>query len=146
MTPHKEKELNAMLQLVGEAEDIVVNTNRPLDDFGRLMHESWQIKRTLTQKISNSNIDEIYEAGLSAGALGGKLLGAGGGGFMLFYVPPEKREALRLRLKKLLCVPFTFSTKGAEVVVYEPEVMYDQSLASERRFVYGEAPQLQKQI
>lgn len=146
MTPHRKRELDAMLQLVGEAEDIVVNTNRPLDDFGRLMHESWQIKRTLTRKISNSNIDEIYEAGLSAGALGGKLLGAGGGGFMLFYVPPEKREALRLRLKKLLCVPFTFSTKGAEVVVYEPEVMYDQSLASERRFVYGEAPQLQKQI
>jgi D-glycero-alpha-D-manno-heptose-7-phosphate kinase len=146
MTPHKKKELDAMLQLVGEAEDIVVNTNRPLDDFGRLMHESWQIKRTLTQKISNSNIDEIYEAGLSAGALGGKLLGAGGGGFMLFYVPPEKREALRLRLKKLLCVPFTFSTKGAEVVVYEPEVMYDQALSSERRFVYGDAPQLLKQI
>jgi D-glycero-alpha-D-manno-heptose-7-phosphate kinase len=146
MTPHKKKELDAMLQLVGEAEDIVVNTNRPLDDFGRLMHESWQIKRTLTQKISNSNIDEIYEAGLSAGALGGKLLGAGGGGFMLFYVPPEKREALRLRLKKLLCVPFTFSTKGAEVVVYEPEVMYDQTLSSERRFVYGDAPQLLKQV
>jgi D-glycero-alpha-D-manno-heptose-7-phosphate kinase len=146
MTPHKKKELDAMLQLVGEAEDIVVNTNRPLDDFGRLMHESWQIKRTLTQKISNSNIDEIYEAGLSAGALGGKLLGAGGGGFMLFYVPPEKREALRLRLKKLLCVPFTFSTKGAEVVVYEPEVMYDQTLSSERRFVYGDAPHLLKQI
>jgi len=57
---------------------------------------------------------------------------------MLFYVPPEKREALRLRLKKLLCVPFAFSTKGSEVVVYEPEVMYDQSLATERNFVYGQ--------
>jgi D-glycero-alpha-D-manno-heptose-7-phosphate kinase len=146
VTPHKKKELDAMFQLVGEAEDILVNTNRPLDDFGRLMNESWQIKRTLTQKISNSNIDEIYEAGLSAGALGGKLLGAGGGGFMLFYVPPEKREALRLRLKKLLCVPFAFSTKGSEVVVYEPEVMYDQALAAERRFVYGDAPQLLKQV
>ncbi|MGB8030167.1 MAG: hypothetical protein WCF30_10935 [Terracidiphilus sp.] len=73
-----------------------------------------------------------------AGALGGKLLGAGGGGFILFYVPREKREALRLWLKRLLCVPFTFSTKGSEVVVYEPEVMYDQVLAAERRFVYGE--------
>jgi hypothetical protein len=57
---------------------------------------------------------------------------------MLFYVPPDKREALRLRLKKLLCVPFTFSTKGSEVVVYEPEEVYDQSLAAERDFVYGE--------
>ncbi len=138
MTPHKKRELDAMLQLVGEAEDIVVNTNRSLDEFGRLLHESWQIKRTLTQKISNREIDEIYQAGLSAGALGGKLLGAGGGGFMLFYVPPEKREALRLRLKKLLCVPFTFSTKGSEVVVYEPEVMNDQSLATERNFVYSQ--------
>jgi D-glycero-alpha-D-manno-heptose-7-phosphate kinase len=145
MTPHKKRELNAMLQLVGEAEDIVVNPNRSLDEFGRLLDESWQIKRTLTQKISNSEIDEIYEAGLSAGALGGKLLGAGGGGFMLFYVPPEKREALRLRLKKLLCVPFAFSTKGSEVVVYEPEVMYDQSLATERNFVYGQDMCLQNE-
>ena len=64
---------------------------------------------------------------------------------MLFYVPPEKREALRLRLKKLLCVPFNFSSKGSEVVVYEPEVMYDQALATERRFVYSDAPSLQKQ-
>jgi D-glycero-alpha-D-manno-heptose-7-phosphate kinase len=145
MTPHKKRELDAMLQLVGEAENIVVNPNRSLDEFGRLLHESWQIKRTLTGKISNPEIDEIYQAGLSAGALGGKLLGAGGGGFMLFYVPPEKREALRLRLKKLLCVPFTFSTKGSEVVVYEPEVMYDQSLATERNFVYGQDTPLQNE-
>ncbi len=138
MTPYKERELNTMLQMVGEAESIVLNTSRSLDEFGRLMHESWQIKRSLTQKISSHNIDEIYQAGLSAGALGGKLLGAGGGGFMLFFVPPDKREALRQRLKKLLCVPFTFSTKGSEVVVFEPEQTYDQSLASERSFVYDE--------
>jgi D-glycero-alpha-D-manno-heptose-7-phosphate kinase len=138
MTPHKKQELSAMLQLVSEAEDIVVNPNRPLQEFGRLLHENWQLKRSLTQKISNANIDEIYEAGLSAGALGGKLLGAGDGGFMLFFVPPEKREALRLRLKKLLCVPFTFSAKGSDVVVYEPEELYDQSLATERNLVYGQ--------
>jgi len=138
MTPHKKRELDTMLQLVNEAEDIVASPNRPLQELGSLLHESWQIKRTLTQKISNANIDEIYQAGLSAGALGGKLLGAGGGGFMLFFVPPEKREMLRLRLKKLLCVPFTFSTKGSEVVVYEPEELYDQSLAAERNLVYGQ--------
>ena len=74
-----------MLQFVDEAESIVTNPGRPLDEFGRLLHEGWQIKRSLTQKITNPQIDEIYEAGLSAGALGGKLLGAGGGGFMLFY-------------------------------------------------------------
>jgi D-glycero-alpha-D-manno-heptose-7-phosphate kinase len=142
VTHQRKKELEAMLQCVQEAETIVRNTSRSLDDFGRLLHESWQIKRTLTQKITNPAIDEIYEAGLSAGALGGKLLGAGGGGFMLFYVPPERREALRTRLKKLLCVPFAFSTKGSQVVVYEPEESYDKSLASERGEIYGTEPSL----
>jgi D-glycero-alpha-D-manno-heptose-7-phosphate kinase len=138
MTPHKTQELNNMLQLVSEAEAIVTNSNRGLDEFGRLLHESWKIKRSLTQKISNSHIDEIYQAGLSAGALGGKLLGAGGGGFMLFFVPPERREALRTRLKKLLCVPFHFSNRGSHVVVYEPEEVYDKSLIKERSEVYAE--------
>jgi D-glycero-alpha-D-manno-heptose-7-phosphate kinase len=137
MTPHKKRELEMMLQLVDEAEAILTSPNRSLDDFGRLLHESWQIKRTLTGKITNASIDEIYEAGRSAGALGGKLLGAGGGGFMLFFVPPEKREALRQRLKKLLCVPFSFSSKGSEVVVYEPEAPYDQALTQERSVVYA---------
>jgi D-glycero-alpha-D-manno-heptose-7-phosphate kinase len=137
ITPQKEKELRTMLALVDEAEGIVTNPNRPIGDFGRLLHESWQIKRTLTQRITTSNIDEIYEAGMSAGALGGKLLGAGGGGFMLFFVPPERREAVRERLKKLLCVPFTFSNKGSQVVVYEPEEEYEKSLSEERSFVYA---------
>jgi D-glycero-alpha-D-manno-heptose-7-phosphate kinase len=138
MTPHKTQELNNMLQLVSEAEAIVTDAKRGLDEFGRLLHESWKIKRSLTQKISNSHIDEIYQAGLSAGALGGKLLGAGGGGFMLFFVPPERREALRTRLKKLLCVPFHFSNRGSHVVVYEPEEVYDKSLVKERSEVYAE--------
>jgi D-glycero-alpha-D-manno-heptose-7-phosphate kinase len=138
MTPHKKQELDTILQLVDEAESIIASPVRSLDEFGRLLHESWKIKRTLTQKISNASIDEIYEAGLSAGALGGKLLGAGGGGFMLFFVPPEKREALRMRLKKLLCIPFRFSTRGSHVVVYEPEESYDQALATERNLIYAE--------
>jgi D-glycero-alpha-D-manno-heptose-7-phosphate kinase len=138
MTPHKKRELDTMLQLVDESEEIVVNPHRQLEEFGHLLNESWQIKRSLTQKISNPEIDAIYEAGISAGALGGKLLGAGGGGFMLFFVPPEKREALRQRLKKLLCVPFSFSDKGSNVIVYEREELYDQSLVSERNFVYGQ--------
>jgi D-glycero-alpha-D-manno-heptose-7-phosphate kinase len=138
MTPHKKQELETMLQMVNEAEATITNPNRSLDEFGRLLHESWQIKRTLTQKISNASIDEIYQAGLRAGALGGKLLGAGGGGFMLFFVPPERREALRARLKKLLCVPFTFSNRGSHVVVYEPDEVYDTSLADERSLVYAQ--------
>jgi D-glycero-alpha-D-manno-heptose-7-phosphate kinase len=109
-----------------------------LDEFGRLLHETWQIKRSLTQTISNSNIDDIYELGRSAGALGGKLLGAGGGGFMLFFVPRERRSELRQRLKNLLCVPFAFSRRGACVLMYEPEEIYDKSLAKERREVYAQ--------
>jgi D-glycero-alpha-D-manno-heptose-7-phosphate kinase len=138
ITPHKKKELEMMYQLVGEAESVVTSPSRSLDEFGCLMHESWQLKRSLTQKISNANIDEIYEAGLEAGALGGKLLGAGGGGFMLFYVSPEKRRCLRERLKKLLCVPFGFSSRGSHVVVYEPEEIYDKSLTDERSVVYAQ--------
>jgi D-glycero-alpha-D-manno-heptose-7-phosphate kinase len=138
MTPHKKQELGAMLQLVDEAESIITSPNTPLDEFGRLLHEGWQIKRTLTQKISNASIDEIYQAGLSAGALGGKLLGAGGGGFMLFFVPPERREALRARLKKLLCVPFAFSNRGSYVTVYEPEEVYGKPLTDERSLVYAD--------
>lgn len=137
VTPHKRKELEAMTQLVSEAESIVTSPNRSLDEFGCLLHESWQIKRSLTQKISTPDIDEIYQAGRSGGALGGKLLGAGGGGFMLFYVRPENRELLRQRLKKLLCVPFSFSSRGSHVVVYEPEAIYDPALSDERSFVYA---------
>lgn len=139
VTAQKERELTLMLQMVDEAENIVLAQNRSLDEFGRLLHESWQLKRSLTQKISNPEIDQIYQAGIDAGALGGKLLGAGGGGFMLFYVPPEKRQALRTRLKNLLCVPFKFSSKGSEVVVYEPEEPFDKALATERENVYGAA-------
>jgi D-glycero-alpha-D-manno-heptose-7-phosphate kinase len=137
ITPQKASELATMHQMVSEAEDIVTNSSRSLQEFGRLMHEGWQIKRSLTKKISNSNIDQIYEAGLSAGALGGKLLGAGGGGFMLFFVPPERREALRARLRNLLCVPFSFNARGSHVVVHEPELKYHESLADERSKVYA---------
>jgi D-glycero-alpha-D-manno-heptose-7-phosphate kinase len=137
LTPHRQRELQTMQQMVGEAEAIVTNPNRSLDEFGHLLHESWKLKRSLTQNITNSRLDDIYEAGRSAGALGGKLLGAGGGGFMLFFVPPERRRELRMRLKNLLCVPFGFSSRGSHVVVYEPEATYDKSLALERNDVYA---------
>lgn len=138
MTPHRQRELMLMRQMVDEAEAIVASTNRSLEEFGQLLHESWQIKRTLTQNISNNSLDEIYEAGRSAGALGGKLLGAGGGGFMLFFVPPERRKELRMRLKNLLCVPFSFSNRGSHVLVHEPDETYDQSLTQERCEVYAQ--------
>ena len=138
VTPQKKKELETMFQMVNEAEAIVTSPSRSINEFGRLLHESWRVKRTLTQNITNDSIDDIYEAGLSAGALGGKLLGAGGGGFMVFFVPPGNREALRLRLKRLLCVPFAFSKNGSQVIVYEPEGEYDEDLIRERREVYAQ--------
>lgn len=136
VTPLKKTELNEMLQLVDEAQVILTSPARPIAEFGMLLHESWQIKRTLTSKISNSNIDEIYKAGRSAGALGGKLLGAGGGGFMLFFVAPERRRELREKLRKLLCVPIKFSNRGSHVVVYEPEDTYDKALSQDRSMAY----------
>ena len=139
LTPHRTEELQTMLSLVDEAEAIITNPGRPLSEFGRLLDESWKIKRKLTQKITNATLDDIYEAGRSAGALGGKLLGAGGGGFMMFFVPPERRPCLRERLKKLLCIPFSFSTRGAHVVLYEQEDLYDKALAQERNVIYGQS-------
>jgi D-glycero-alpha-D-manno-heptose-7-phosphate kinase len=137
LTPQRNQELRTMMQLVDEGEAILGAPRRPIGEFGRLLHEGWQIKRSLTSKITNSHLDEIYQAGLDAGALGGKLLGAGGGGFMLFFVPPERRQALREKLKNLLCIPFSFSNKGSHVAVYEPEETYDQSLALERNVIYA---------
>jgi D-glycero-alpha-D-manno-heptose-7-phosphate kinase len=140
VTPQRKHELEVMFQMVNEAEAIITNPNRSLNEFGQLLHESWLVKRTLTGNITNNNLDEIYEAGRSAGAFGGKLLGAGGGGFMLFFVPPERRKELRLRLKNLLCVPFEFSNRGSHVVVYEPEPLYDKALTIERSEVYAQQP------
>ncbi len=137
LTGQREQELKMMYQLVGEAEAIITNPSRSIQDFGRLLHQGWEIKRSLTQKITNPEIDEIYQAGRSAGAIGGKLLGAGGGGFMLFFVPPERRQELRKRLNKLLCVPFGFSSRGSHVAVYEPEEAYDKGLAKERENAYA---------
>jgi D-glycero-alpha-D-manno-heptose-7-phosphate kinase len=124
-TPRRGTELTTMFQMVDESVDIVTNSRRQIREFGSLLHESWNIKKSLTSKITNPLIDEIYEAGRDAGAIGGKLLGAGGGGFMLFFVPPEQREALILRLRRLLRVPFAFSNRGSHVVVYEPEASYE---------------------
>src|SRR5579863_9818902 len=95
-----------MTHMVDEALDILNTPNRPLSELGELLHEGWMLKRELTDKVSNATIDEIYEAGRAAGAIGGKLLGAGGGGFMIFFVPPDRRFAVRERLSKLIHVSF----------------------------------------
>jgi len=123
-TPDKHKELKIMMELVESAIDILSNDKEPLDNFGKLLHEAWDIKRGLTSKITNPVIDEIYEAAISSGALGGKLLGAGGGGFMLFFVKPNLQPKIKERLKKLLYVPFVFERLGSQIIYYAPEANF----------------------
>lgn len=115
--PQKKKELGAIRQMVDRAVDIL-NSKKGLSEFGRLLHESWMIKRSLSGRISNHHIDTIYEAARRAGALGGKLLGAGGGGFMLIFARPEVQPKIKEKLKGLLLVPFRFETLGSQIVFY----------------------------
>ena len=117
----KTRHLLEMKQLVDEAANILTDKYTCLDDFGRLLGESWKLKRQTGSRITTGSIDEIYDRALKAGALGGKLLGAGGGGFLLFYVPEEMQEDLRSKLGNLLHVPFEFENNGADIIYYEPE-------------------------
>jgi len=117
----KERRLLEMLDLVDDAEDVLTNKERNLDDFGLLLDHTWKLKRQTGSAVSTTNIDALYQKGIEAGALGGKLLGAGGGGFLVFYVQPEKREALKAAMHDLLYVPFHFENGGTRVLYYSPE-------------------------
>lgn len=114
----KSNELRAMHQMVDNAIEILNEDIRNYDDFGRLLHETWLLKKSLSQKVSTSQIDDIYQQGMTAGALGGKILGAGGGGFILFYVAPEQQEQVKTALAPLLHVPFRFDLLGSQVIYY----------------------------
>jgi D-glycero-alpha-D-manno-heptose-7-phosphate kinase len=118
--PDKARELHTMRALVDEAQGILCS-DRPLQEFGRLLHESWLLKRSLSSKIAPAFVDELYEAARQAGARGGKLLGAGGGGFMLLFVEPARRKAVIDSLEGLLTVPFQFERSGTQLVLYEAE-------------------------
>jgi D-glycero-alpha-D-manno-heptose-7-phosphate kinase len=117
----RKSELTTMMELVEEAMNVLNNNTDDIEDFGRLLHEQWMVKRSLTDLISNPVIDQMYETGRNAGAIGGKLLGAGGGGFLLFFVRPEERTKVREALKKLLHVPFRFENLGSQIIYYTPE-------------------------
>lgn len=117
----KNNELAIIKSHVDRAQNILEDSSRSLDDFGLLLNDTWLLKKRLSNGISNSSIDELYKIGINAGALGGKLLGAGGGGFLLFYVPIEKQEQVRKSLNFLLEVPFQFEDKGTEIIYYNPE-------------------------
>ena len=112
---HKVVALREMLAMVDEAERLLTSQDN-LDAFGRLLHESWMRKRSLSSGISNSAIDQAYDAACRAGALGGKLLGAGGRGFLLVYVQPEHQTAVRSALQQLQEIPFNFSDEGSRII------------------------------
>lgn len=118
--PKRTDEMKSMMGLLEEALAVLNGREESMDDFGKLLHEGWKIKRNLSTSISNSLIDEIYCRGIDAGAIGGKLLGAGGGGFMLFYARPENREKVKAALNQLLYVPVTFENLGSQIVYYAP--------------------------
>ena len=117
----KEKRLLEMLSLVDKAEHILTDTHTDLDDFGRLLDYTWKLKRQTGSAVSTNSIDELYEKGMQAGALGGKLLGAGGGGFLVFYVQSEYQGAVKEAMKDLMYIPFKFEDGGTRVIHYTPE-------------------------
>ena len=123
----KIKQLQLMYDLVGNAEKVLEDKYSDLDEFGHLLDASWRLKRQTGGAISTSVIDELYERGIKAGALGGKLLGAGGGGFLVFYVQPEKKESVMAAMKDLLYVPFRFEDSGTSVIHYSPEAFEPRS-------------------
>lgn len=114
---NKEQELRIMTEIANHGFS-VIKKNVPIEDFGKLLKTSWEYKRKLSNKISSPKIDAIYDTGIKAGALGGKLLGAGGGGFMLFFAPPEIQPRIKEKLKGLLHVPFKFENHGSHVIYY----------------------------
>ena len=118
ITSSKTKELDIMVELCKEAEELLVSSENGFLEWGELLNEQWKVKKSMTNLITNSKIDEMYEEGIRSGALGGKLLGAGGGGFILFLVPPEKHDQIKANLNTILHVPFKFDFSGSQIVYY----------------------------
>lgn len=116
----KKHELKKMHEMVDFSIDILVDKKKNIDDFGLLLNEGWNYKKSLSNLVSNNEVDEIYNIALKSGAYGGKLLGAGGGGFILFYAPKEKHQEIINKLKHLIRVPFKFENLGSTVALYQP--------------------------
>ena len=113
-------QMHELHDMVDEGSKILSNANIPLEEFGKLLDRAWRNKRSLSNMITNTKIDDLYNAAIKAGALGGKILGAGGGGFVLFFVKPEHQEKLKTALSNFTYVPFKFENTGSKVVVYQP--------------------------
>ena len=117
---NRKSQLTALHNMVDSAMETLVDEKAPLRGLGELLHESWRLKRELADSVSNPQIDEIYDAARSAGAVGGKLLGAGGGGFMAFYAEPAVQARVRERLKNLIYVSVGIDNEGSKIVLYQP--------------------------
>ncbi len=120
ITDSKKKELKIMYDMVDEAIEILNYNHSDINDIGRLLHKHWTIKRSLTNKITTKEIDKLYNSAIKAGALGGKLLGAGGGGCMLFFVEHDNQNKVKQSLKNLVHIPFKFENLGSQIIHYEP--------------------------
>src|SRR5688572_30463242 len=114
-------ELKAIQEMVDRAIEVLASPADDLVEFGRLLNESWMLKRRLSDRVSNADVDDLYEAATRAGAVGGKLLGAGGGGFVLLFVRPEDRDRVRAAVSNLITVPFKFDTFGCRIALYQPD-------------------------
>lgn len=128
----KKSELHQIQAMVDVGVSILIEQG-DITDFGRLLHESWQLKRSLTSKISTDFIDETYLKARQAGAIGGKILGAGGGGFMLFFAKPEQHSAIKAALPSLLHVPFQFENGGSQIIFYDAPT-FEQSEPNKRSY------------
>ena len=123
----KTAQLKEMLALVDDAEKVLTDKESDLDDFGRLLDHTWRLKRQTGAAVTTDSIDGLYAKGIEAGALGGKLLGAGGGGFLVFYVQPDKQEAVLKAMSDLMYIPFRFENGGTQVIHYTPETYEPRS-------------------
>jgi D-glycero-alpha-D-manno-heptose-7-phosphate kinase len=117
---NKKLELTKMGEMVSEAISILSDSKKDIKDFGLLLKEGWEYKKSLSSNVSNSEIDFIYDAAMKEGAIGGKILGAGGGGFILFFAPPDNHNQIIEKLAHLTHVPFKFEYDGSSVVLYQP--------------------------
>jgi D-glycero-alpha-D-manno-heptose-7-phosphate kinase len=128
---HRARQLESMTQMVHEAARVLQSPTRSIREIGVMLGESWSMKKELADCVSSSAIDEIYDAAMRAGALGGKLLGAGGGGFMLLIADPSCHEKIRQALKGLIEVFFSIGSPGSTIVIYEPDGL--EASATRRR-------------
>lgn len=136
------RQLKAMRRMVEESVDILVGS-ADIRPIGQLLDEAWRAKRSLSPQVSPPRVDDLYKRGRGAGALGGKLTGAGGGGFLLFFVPPAKQDAVRRALAPLIEVPFAFETAGSQIIVYEPGIDYAAAEKARMRPVASASPLVQ---